>query len=43
MSPWSKAPPSVWERYVGKSGRVIGMKTFGALGAAQGIAKEVRL
>jgi len=36
--------PSVtlgWDRYVGDSGRVIGMKTFGA--SAQGTAEALRL
>ena len=32
-----------WERYVGTSGRVIGMKTFRSLGAAQGAPEEIWL
>jgi len=32
-----------WERYVGRSGCIIGMKTFGASGAAQRTPEKVRL
>ena len=32
-----------WERYVGTSGRVIGMKTFGASAPLEGTPEEVRL